>query len=158
FVVQACAGDQRAPTAVTPTPDATINKPLPGCPTPAAVDKQIIAIVPRGKKIIAALDFDLIVLAYTLGQTTQAQTAMFQLWSKLLNGFYADNLVGGMSSSTQAAVLALGQAFYCSVGLDGSKLTVPATDPNSTIQVVYPSSSNQMVVIPAGVSGLMIPG
>ncbi len=158
FIVQACAGDQRAPTAVVPAPDASLNKPLPGCPTPAAVDAQIIAVVPVGKKIIAAVDFDLIVLAYRLGQTTQAQQAMFQLWSKLLNGYYAGKLVGGMSSQTQAAVLALGQAFYCSVGLDGSKLTLGGLGSTNIVQVVFPSSSSQTVITGDGNSGVMIPG
>ena len=157
FLIEACAGDQRAPTAATPAaPEANINAPLPGCPTPATIDRQIIAIVPVGKKIIAAVDFDLIVVAYRLGQTTQAQTAMFQLWDKLLKGYYAGKLVGGMSAQTQAAVLALGKAFYCSVGLDGSNLTLGGT--SDVVQVVFPSTTPQTVKTGDGTTGLMIPG
>ena len=160
-LVVACTGDQRAPTEIAP-PDATASgfAPLPNCPTPRAVDRQIVALVPRNKRIIAALDFDLIVLLYRFGQVTEAQEGMFQLWAKVLKGYYANQLAGGMSSQTQAAVLALGKALYCSVGLDGSQLTLSPNSlgPNNIVAVVFPSSTTQTVVVGSGNSGLMIPG
>lgn len=160
MVVQACTGDQHAsPTEVIGNVSpSTTPLSATSCPTPGAVDKQIIALVPVGKKIIAAVDFDVIVLAYDLGKKSQAQTAMFQLWSKVLAGYFANKLVGGMSTATQAAVLALGKAFYCSVGLDGSTLTLGSpADSNNVVVVVFPSTSTQTVVTPSGNAGVQIP-
>jgi hypothetical protein len=163
-LLSACTGDQKAsPTEVisnSATASAAALSAAAACPTPGAVDRQIIAIVPVGKKIIAAADFDVIVLAYILGKKTAAQTAMFQLWSKVLAAYTAGQLVGGLSTSTATAVLALGKAFYCSVGLDGSTLTLGTspTDSNNVVAVVFPSTKTQTVVTGNGVSGVMIPG
>jgi hypothetical protein len=162
-LLSACTGDQHAsPTEVISNSAVTASAAAlsaTSCPSPGAVDRQIVAIVPVGKKIIAAADFDLIVLAYILGKKTIAQTAMFQLWSKVLAAYNAGQLVGGLSSSTATAVLALGKAFYCSVGLDGSTLTLGTspTDSNNVVAVVFPSTQTQTVVTGNGVSGVMIP-
>ena len=51
-----------------------------------------------------------------------------------------------MSSATQTKVIALGKAFYCNVGLDGSGLTVAALGGGSAIAVVFPSTTTQSVV------------
>jgi hypothetical protein len=158
MLVEACTGDQHAmPTEVTPNLDAAAAAAPAGCPTPAAVDRQIIALAPPGKKIIAAVDFDLIVLAYKLGQVKPAQKAMLQLWAKVLKAYFANQLTGGMSTGTQNAVIALGQAFYCNVGLDGSGLTVAALGGGSAIAVLFPSTTPQMVVTGDGNSGVLVP-
>ena len=161
MVVEACTGDQRAlPTEVTPNPtDIAASAAPTTCPSPAAVDKQIIALVPVGKRIIAAVDFDLIVIAYKLGQVKPARTAMFQLWAKVVKAYFAGQLTGGMSSNTQAATLALGKAFYCNLGLDGSTLSLGSggNDPNNVVAVVFPATTTQTVTTGNGNSGLQIP-
>jgi hypothetical protein len=158
MMVEACTGDQHAmPTEVTPNLDAAASAAPAACPTPAAVDKMIIALAPPGKKIIAAIDFDLIVLAYKLGQVKPAQQAMLQLWAKVLKAYFANQLTGGMGSGAQNAVIALGQAFYCNVGLDGSGLTVAALGGGSAIAVLFPSTTPQMVVTGDGNGGVLVP-
>src|SRR6185312_16044532 len=89
-LVEACTSDPR-PLPTEAAPNATVRgdrASTPSCPSPSDVDRQIISLVPQGKKIIAVADFELIVVAYKAGKTTQAQQAMFQLWSKVLKAYF----------------------------------------------------------------------
>ncbi|HSU97150.1 MAG TPA: hypothetical protein VLI40_07965 [Gemmatimonadaceae bacterium] len=92
--------------------------------------------------------------------TSAAISDMFAEWKYTLDAYYAGQLNGGTSAQTQANVLAFGQSLYCLVGLDGSTLTLGSTplDPDDIVQVVFPSASDQTVVIGSKHAGVLILG
>jgi len=93
------------------------------------------------------------------GNTTRAQTEMFQLWQQILNWYYAGSLVGAKSAATQSMVLNMAAQLYCLVGLDGSFfLTGNPLAADNKLQVVFPSSSTQDVVAGNGKGGTRIGG
>ncbi|HXY29579.1 MAG TPA: hypothetical protein VEI06_02630 [Gemmatimonadaceae bacterium] len=126
------------------------------CPTAIQTEKLILAVYPVPLRIISSAAWALILVKLAKGDVAGAQAAMFQFWNVTLQKFYAGQLIGGTSATTQANVLALGQALYCTVGLDGSNLALSLGGSDVT-QVVFPSTNTQTVTRPDGQAALQIP-
>ncbi len=121
--------------------------------------QQINALFPPGMRGDVSSQLAAIRNDVKKGNTTQAQTEMFQLWQEVLNAYYAGSLNGNKSPDTQSMTLNFGAQVYCLVGLDGSSFLIgnPLDGPNK-LQVVFPSGSDQDVVSGNGGGGTRITG
>ncbi len=161
-VAAACSDKQSAPTGPSMPlgPDATANAASAlSCPSPGSTIQQIFQLFPKPpQQVLVSLDFALIVDLERVGKVSQAQTAMFKLWSYTLQQFYAGDLsVSPTSAGGPALVLAFGRALYCDVGLDGSHLAL-GSGPNDVSTVVFPSTSTQVVTTTDNSGGVQVPG
>ncbi|MEO7218959.1 MAG: hypothetical protein ABI026_12255 [Gemmatimonadaceae bacterium] len=154
----ACSSDQHSATA-TVEPAASATRLIPGTQLRCQIVSQLqIITLFQGRDIgkatsqLAHIDRDI-----ARRQNDQATAEMFSLWKFTLDAYYAGNLRGGSTAQTQARTLALGNALYCLLGLDGSQLSLSSLDPGAVVQVVVPADTQQTVVTGDKQAGMAIP-
>lgn len=132
------------------------------CPTPAAMEVLIRAVVPAGtSRSQTMLAFDKIVKLVSPTRPggpnlSEAQVYAFALVKNLVAKYDAGALIGGQSASTQATLEQLLNGILCTAGLPPAFGSGSLSDDGSAA-FIYPSTQETTVVTETQWAGVIVP-
>jgi hypothetical protein len=157
-----CSSDRAtAPSAASAVPSTLAARSTGravSCPKYDSTAKDIVLLARFPWSLVALAEWVEVLAQYDGGKKSTAQTNMFKLWQQVLTAYKAGSLIGGTSAKTGALVLALGDGFYCDVGLDPTGLTLGTdpTNPANVTEVVFPAPDTQTVTTNDGQAAVKI--